>query len=126
VAALLVASGCGGGEPVDVDRRSVAISDVPSASTHGRWAVDVVGDPRNPHSGVFAPQVIVALVGEPITWWFDDDLPHTVTSSDGGPLDSGQLRAGETYEFTFDAEATWEYVCVLHPEMTGAVLVRQG
>ena len=33
------------------------------------------------------------------------------------------MNSGDTYEFTFDKKGSYDYVCTLHPQMQGTVVV---
>ncbi len=66
--------------------------------------------------------------GGTITWSNDDSAAHTVTSgtpSDGpdGMFDSSLVMAGNTFEFTFEDKGEYDYFCIVHPWMTGKVVV---
>ena len=66
-------------------------------------------------------------VGDTVSWSNDDTAAHTVTSGtpDGmdGIFDSNLFMAGSTFEFTFDESGTYPYFCMVHPWMTGKVIV---
>ena len=62
-------------------------------------------------------------VGEKVVWRNADAMPHTVTSTDGGPLNSAQLGKGGEYSFTFKEPGTYSYYCSYHPSMKGTVIV---
>jgi plastocyanin len=62
-------------------------------------------------------------VGEKVVWRNTDDMPHTVTSTDGGPLNSDQLGKGGEYSFTFKEPGIYSYYCRYHPSMKGTVIV---
>lgn len=51
-----------------------------------------------------------------------DDVSHTWTSDDD-VWDSGNLRNGESFEFTFDEPGEYSYFCSIHPQMTGTITV---
>jgi plastocyanin len=70
----------------------------------------------------FSSANITVNVGDTVKWTNNGAVPHTVTSA-GGPLDSGQLAPGETYEFTFATAGTYDYKCLNHASMTGTVNV---
>lgn len=53
-------------------------------------------------------------VGTEVVWTNDSGMWHTVTSTDGGPLDSGEVDPGEVFRFTFDDPGTYWYRCVPH------------
>jgi plastocyanin len=71
----------------------------------------------------FVPDSVVIPVGGTVRWKNEDTEQHTVTSSPAGLLDSGQIPAGERFEFTFSAPGTYTYICTNHPSMTGEVIV---
>lgn len=71
----------------------------------------------------FEPITLAVSVGDEVTWT-NDGATHTVSSTDdGGPLDSGNIDGGGTYSATFDEAGTYEYMCKIHPSMTGTVEV---
>ncbi|MDH5658064.1 MAG: plastocyanin/azurin family copper-binding protein [Nitrosopumilus sp.] len=76
----------------------------------------------------YLPYEITISVGDKVTWSNDDSAAHTVTSGNTsagltGVFDSGLFMAGSTFEFTFDKAATYDYFCMVHPWMTGKVIV---
>lgn len=71
----------------------------------------------------YSPEVVQTSVGQPVAWTNEDSAAHTVTSDGDGPLDSGDLPGGESYEAAFDAAGTYEYLCTIHPTMRGTVEV---
>jgi amicyanin len=72
----------------------------------------------------FGPQSITVKVGATVTWTNDDQDPHTVTSQAGnGPLKSQTLNNGDTFKYTFTKAGTYDYLCTIHPFMTGTVVV---
>jgi len=76
----------------------------------------------------FLPNPITISVGDTVLWNNPDSAAHTVTSgniSDGhdGMFDSGLFMSGNTFEFTFDKAGTYDYFCMVHPWMTGKVIV---
>ena len=69
---------------------------------------------------VFKPKTIEVGVGDTVTWRFEGQSAHNVTFDDGEASDL--MKDGE-YERTFDDAGTFDYVCTVHPGMTGAVKV---
>ncbi|MDX1448034.1 MAG: cupredoxin domain-containing protein [Acidimicrobiia bacterium] len=61
-------------------------------------------------------------VGDTVTVTNNDSAAHTWTAV-GGAFHSGTLGAGETFTFTFDTPGTFDYVCQIHPSMTGRITV---
>jgi plastocyanin len=67
--------------------------------------------------------------GTKVTWRDEDSPPHDVTKTGGPGPDfksgpSGGLKQGDTYSFTFDTPGTIDYVCTVHPNMKGKVIVK--
>lgn len=71
----------------------------------------------------FAPAAVTVAVGDTLVWVNDDEAPHTVTSTRGGPLASDTLATGDRYEVVVEDAGTFAYLCALHPEMVGEVVV---
>lgn len=69
----------------------------------------------------FRPRVIEVEPGTNVTWINRDNVEHTVTKP--GLFDSGNLAFGERFEFTFEEPGTYDYVCTIHPGMSGRVIV---
>ncbi len=91
----------------------VASPEASPVAAGGRETVSIV-------DFAFEPQTLEVPVGTTVVWTNDGDAPHTVT---GGPLDSGALSSGDTFQFTFATAGTVDYVCQFHPNMTGTIEV---
>jgi len=66
-----------------------------------------------------------------VTWYNADSAAHTVTSGtpSGGPdgeFDSSLFMSGTTFSHKFDTTGTYPYLCMVHPWMTGYVIVERG
>lgn len=66
--------------------------------------------------------VTEVAVGTTIVVTNTDSAVHTFTAEDG-TFDSGSLRKGDTFEFTFDTPGEFAYFCNFHPSMTGTITV---
>ena len=76
----------------------------------------------------YLPYEINVAIGATVSWSNDDSAAHTVTSGSvtagtTGVFDSSLFMAGDVYEFTFDEAGTFDYFCMVHPWMTGKVIV---
>ena len=76
----------------------------------------------------YLPYDVTISVGGTVTWSNDDTAAHTVTSGTidaglTGIFDSGLFMADTTFEFTFDDAGTYDYLCMVHPWMTGIINV---
>ena len=89
----------------------------------------------------YNPPILSVQVGDTVTWINDDREGHTVTSGDGsgrfewmdtkelgepdGIFDSQRFMPNESWAYTFDKAETFNYFCIIHPWMSGAVIVKQ-
>jgi plastocyanin len=73
------------------------------------------------HDYAFAPKTLTVPVGTTVTWKNHDGDAHTVT---GAGLKSKSFGMDATYAYTFTKAGTFAYVCSLHPQMKGTVVVR--
>jgi plastocyanin len=70
----------------------------------------------------FDPAELEVAAGTEVTWTNDDQAPHTVTA-DGGAFDSGTLEPRDTFSVVVDGNGPVTYACMIHPEMTGTIVV---
>jgi len=78
----------------------------------------------------FLPYSLEIWVGDTVSWSNDDAAAHTVTSgsTSEGPdatFDSSLFMSGDIFEFTFDEPGTYPYFCMVHPWMTGEIIVNE-
>jgi len=76
----------------------------------------------------FIPSTVVITAGGTVTWENTDTAAHTASSGTaaGGPdgvFDSSLIIAGGSYSVTLDDEGTYPYFCMVHPWMSGTVIV---
>jgi len=71
----------------------------------------------------FSPQVIVVPVGAKVTWTNQDVEQHTVTALDRA-FNSDALNQSQPFSFTFAKPGTYQYQCLIHPQMLATVVVR--
>jgi plastocyanin len=75
----------------------------------------------------FNPSSFTIPVGTTITWTNDDTAAHTVTSgkdaTHDGAFDSNLFMAGKTFSHQFDSAGKYPYYCLVHPWMTGTIIV---
>jgi plastocyanin len=83
-------------------------------------------------SNCFAPNPLTVAPGTEVDWKNPDTTSHTVTSgkvsdNDAGSLfDSGLVKKGAQFKFTFANAGTYNYFCTVHPWMAGQVIVAAG
>ncbi|HEU4918284.1 MAG TPA: cupredoxin domain-containing protein [Candidatus Limnocylindrales bacterium] len=71
----------------------------------------------------FGPATITVATGGRVTWTNRDGERHSILV-DGA--ESPRLESGDTFGRTFASAGTFEYVCGLHPSMTGTIVVAGG
>ena len=71
----------------------------------------------------FSPKSITAKVGQTIKWTNDDSVDHNVTATSGGTFKSSNFGQGSTYSTNLAKAGTVQYVCTIHPGMTGTIVV---
>jgi plastocyanin len=64
--------------------------------------------------------------GTSVTWANTGAVQHTTVATVNGEKywDSGIMEPGATFSFTFNEAGTWDYVCGLHPDMKGTIIVQ--
>ena len=70
----------------------------------------------------FEPALLSVQRGDVVTWANKDPFPHTATAK--GTFDSGNIGAGKSWRFKARKAGTFDYVCTLHPNMKGTLVVR--
>jgi len=80
----------------------------------------------------FIPSPVNIAIGDTVTWVNDDTAAHTTTSGSvdtGGPdgnWDSSLVMVGQSFSNTFDEAGEYPYFCMVHPWMTGMVIVGEA
>ena len=72
----------------------------------------------------FSPQTVTINVGDTVTWTNRDGEAHTATS--GSAWSTGDIAGGKAKTITFRTAGTYDYICAIHPTMTGRLVVRAG
>jgi len=70
----------------------------------------------------YVPPSLTIPAGTTVTWTNKDSVKHTVTQRHS-LFDSGLLGKDETFSYTFNEPGEYEYYCIPHPFMVGAVIV---
>jgi amicyanin len=70
----------------------------------------------------FDPATVTVPVGTTVTWTNKDEEPHTIAAKDGS-FHSPALDTKGTYSFAFTKPGSYDYICSIHPFMTGTVVV---
>ncbi|MHB1344666.1 MAG: cupredoxin domain-containing protein [Thermoleophilia bacterium] len=70
----------------------------------------------------FEPETVTLPVGGSITWVNQDSASHNAVADDGSWA-TELFGGGNSATLTFDTPGAYAYVCTLHPNMTGTVIV---
>jgi plastocyanin len=70
----------------------------------------------------FDPPTLTVKAGTTVTWVNADDIPHLVSEKDG-KFRSSALDTDDKFSQTFSTAGTVEYFCIIHPKMTGKIVV---
>jgi plastocyanin len=71
----------------------------------------------------FTPAKLTVARGSQVTWTNRDDIPHTIVLTTIG-VRSKALDTDNSFTYQFDKAGTFAYVCGLHPQMHGQVVVK--
>jgi len=101
---------------------TAAPGDTSSSSSSSAPAAPVAGNAVTIDNFKFDPATLTVPVGSTVTWTNKDEEPHTVAAKDGS-FHSSSLDTKGTYSFTFTKAGSYDYICSIHPFMTGTVVV---
>ena len=76
----------------------------------------------------FQPKDVTVAKGGTVRWTNEEDAPHDVTKKGGPGKDfksgePGRMKKGDTFEQSFPTAGKINYICTVHPKMTGTVTV---
>lgn len=112
----------GGAAPPPVPSPTPAPSPAPAPSTGGSDTAAPARVEVEMRDFAFAPATVEVAAGSTVIFRNGGRALHTATASDGS-FDSDLVSPGDAYERRFDRAGTFAYTCLLHPEMTGRIVV---
>jgi plastocyanin len=69
----------------------------------------------------FEPSTTKVAIGQTVAWrWVDGTILHDVAFDEGA---TSPKQTSGTWERSFPDAGSYDYVCTLHPQMTGKVIV---
>ena len=71
----------------------------------------------------FVPAILTVKAGTAVTWMNHDEEPHNVVSLDR-VFRSKAIDGGEKFTASFDKPGTYKYICAVHPQMRGQIVVQ--
>ena len=121
--ALALPAGCGGDDNSGGSADKAPAKTTKSKSAGGQAPAVVMKDIS------FKPQELSVKKGTTVTWTNEDSVGHDVKSTGGpGPKytsgAAGGLAKGDTFKHAFTKPGTYDYVCTVHPNMSGFVIVK--
>ena len=102
-----------------------ALAEPPAAAPAATTKVAVANDATtiSIKEFMFAPTAMTVPVGTTVRWKNLDGEPHTVRSIDTA-FASNALDQNDSFTFKFDKPGTYRYVCSIHPQMVGTIVVK--
>jgi len=91
------------------------------ANNAGAGAVATVGMDHT----TFNPSEITVAPGTTVTWVNNEAMPHNVADLNKG-FRSKILAKDDKFSFTFTTAGEYDYLCLIHPNMKGKVIVKPG
>ena len=77
------------------------------------------------HEFMFSPTSVTVTAGTTVHWKNLDPEPHTIRSVDA-TFKSDALDQDDSFAFKFDKPGTYRYVCSIHPQMLGTIVVKSA
>jgi plastocyanin len=71
----------------------------------------------------FDPEDATAQAGQEVCWINEDTIDHNAVDEEGGAFRSELFGKGQTFTTTVEEAGTINYVCTIHPGMTGTLTV---
>jgi len=113
--------------PVMEEEEKPAEPAEPAAPAANVIPVEILAGASTPDNPDYNPDIVTASKGDVIEWTNNDNVIHTVTSSVdfGDTFDSDLISAGAKWSFNTEnlAAGEYEYLCTVHPFMTGKITV---
>ncbi len=72
----------------------------------------------------FEPAELTVKVGQSVTWRNQDTAKHDAFSEENG-LDTNDIGKDGTVTFQPDKAGTIDYICSIHPQMKGKLIVKE-
>jgi plastocyanin len=132
---LFLLIGCDGGGDLAQSGRSHAQEAAPAGSKRDVAVAPGAGGNTEPvpagaapakvsiDNFTFNPATLEIRAGTKVVWVNNDDVPHTVRSTED-VFRSEALDTDDEFERVFSERGTYEYYCGVHTHMTGKVVVK--
>jgi YVTN family beta-propeller protein len=111
-----------------VDLESDAVTTILVGNAPRKIAVQTAAQQRSSADRVitingfaFAPPLLEVNARETVTWFNKDGAPHSVVVKNG--MVSETLKPGDDFTARFEVSGSYDYLCSIHPYMTGRIQV---
>lgn len=121
VLALVAFAGCGDDD--DSTSGSAAPAETTTAQTGAAPEPETAAGEVLMKGIMFKPKNITVKVGDTVTWKNEDPVDHNAVDTATGKFESKTFGEGGTFEYTAQEAGKIEYVCTIHPGMTGTITV---
>ncbi len=68
----------------------------------------------------FEPATLTVKTGTTVVWINEDSAPHKIKSD---VFNSQNMKRADSFSQTFPEAGVYEYICDIHPSMTGKIVV---
>jgi plastocyanin len=119
-AVLALAPGCSSGEDTTIPTMTLPMPKLISdEKVEGEVKIVTIRDHK------FNPAELTIQAGDAVKWVFKDKDAHTATGlrDKGMIINSPVLREGSEYQVVFNTPEEIDYICAIHPEMKGKIIV---
>src|SRR5258706_3317666 len=103
------------------------LSSAPPARAGGGCHLSALTDQRGIHVDLkdlcFTPTVLRVQPGQTVTFTNADPVSHTVTGAANSWGTYDEVLPGKSVTYRFGSSGVYPYFCVIHPGMTGAIVV---
>jgi plastocyanin len=123
--AALALAGCGGDDDETTTTPSGTATEEPTPAAEETEAGEGGGDTVTVtmKNIQFDPQAVTVKVGQTVKWVNEDDVQHDADATSGADFNLDLIDKGGTIEWKAEAAGDVEYVCSVHPNMTGTITV---
>lgn len=127
---------CGSSSPKVASSSAPPVAPSSVASGNGHSSPTPVLNQRiDINDFAFAPNRLTIRANTTVIWYQQGKAQHTVTSGSDdtgtgatkpdGRFNSGTLKPGTTFTFTFTKAGTYAYYCSIHPKQMAALIIVQ-
>jgi YVTN family beta-propeller protein len=111
-----------------IDLETETVTNIPVGAEPRKIAVQTAADRQRSSTRrviingfAFTPSSLEVSPAETVTWLNDDGASHSIALNNGASSDT--LTPGSSYDAKFDRPGDYDYVCSIHPYMSGKIIV---